>query len=102
VKWAQLEGHSGFLGYPLTDETGCPRRQGRFNHVEGESIYWREDIGVARGSWRHVRELWNSMGWETGRLGYPLNDERGSPDKGASTFQIDVRAFTRLWRGGCM
>ena len=24
VKWAQLGGHRGFLGYPTTDETGTP------------------------------------------------------------------------------
>jgi hypothetical protein len=24
LEWARLRGHRGFLGYPITDETGCP------------------------------------------------------------------------------
>src|ERR671933_143954 len=39
-KWAQLRGEGGFLGFPLTDETGTPDGRGRFNHFQGGSIYW--------------------------------------------------------------
>ena len=93
LKWAQLRGHSGFLGYPVTDETGCPDGRGRFNHFEGGSIYWRDDIGAheVHGA---IRELWAQMGWEVGRLGNPLSDERGSGDKRASTFQGGTITWT--------
>jgi uncharacterized protein with LGFP repeats len=93
VKWAQLGGHSGFLGYPATDETGCPDGRGRFNHFEGGSIYWRDDIGAheVHGA---IRDLWASMGWESGRLGYPMSDERGSGERRASTFQGGTITWT--------
>jgi uncharacterized protein with LGFP repeats len=93
VKWARLGGHSGFLAYPVTDETGCPDGRGRFNHFEGGSIYWRDDIGAheVHGA---IRDLWQSLGWETGRLGYPKSDERGTPDKRASTFQGGTITWT--------
>lgn len=93
VKWAQLGGHGHFLGYPLTDETGCPDGAGRFNHFEGGSIYWRADIGPheVHGA---IRDLWASMGWETGRLGYPRSDETGPADHRASTFQHGTITWT--------
>ena len=93
VKWSQLGGHRSFLGYPITDETGCPDGQGRFNHFEHGSIYWRGDIGPheVHGA---IRELWASMGWERSWLGYPLSDERGQPDRRGSTFQHGTITWT--------
>ena len=93
VKWAQMGGHSGFLGYPVTDESGCGPGAGRFNHFEGGSIYWREDIGAheVHGA---IRDLWAQMGWQSSRLGYPVSDERGAPDNRASTFQNGTITWT--------
>ena len=78
VKWAQLGGSGGFLGYPLTDETGCPDGHGRFNHFEGGSIYWTPETG-AHEVHGDIRQLWAELGWERGRLGYPTSDERDTP-----------------------
>jgi uncharacterized protein with LGFP repeats len=93
VKWSQLGGTSRFLGYPQTDETGCPDGQGRFNHFEGGSIYWRSDIGPheVHGA---IRDLWAQMGWERGRLGYPLSDEHNFQSGRASTFQHGTITWT--------
>ena len=93
VKWAQLRGHRGFLGYPTTDETGCPDGRGRFNHFEGGSIYWRDDIG-AHEVHGLIRDKWAELGWERGRLGYPRSDERGPNDRRASTFQGGTITWT--------
>ena len=73
-KYNDLGGASGLLGLPLTDETGTPDGIGRFNHFQGGSIYWTPATGAAmvRGS---IRNLWASQGWETGPLGYPVEDE---------------------------
>jgi LGFP repeat-containing protein len=73
-KYNTLGGAAGVLGLPLTDETGTPDGEGRFNHFEGGSIYWTERNGAAmvRGAIRHV---WAAQGWETGPLGYPVQDE---------------------------
>lgn len=75
VKWAQLGGEGGFLGFPLTDETGTPDGVGRFNHFEGGSIYWTPQTGAheVHGA---IRNHWASMGWETSFLRYPTTDER--------------------------
>lgn len=93
VKWAQLGGHRSFLGYPVTDETGCGPGAGRFNHFEHGSIYWREDIGPheVHGA---IRDLWFKLGAQAGRLGYPRSDERGAPDNRASTFQHGTITWT--------
>jgi uncharacterized protein with LGFP repeats len=34
-----------------------------------------------------IRELWSRQGWERGRLGYPVGDERDIPGGRASRFQ---------------
>jgi uncharacterized protein with LGFP repeats len=89
VKWSQLGGHRGFLGYPLTDETGTPDGVGRFNHFEGGSIYWTPDLGPheVHGA---IRDKWASMGWERSFLGYPTSDEhspKGDNHTRISAFQ---------------
>ncbi|MGH9222239.1 MAG: LGFP repeat-containing protein [Acidimicrobiales bacterium] len=77
VKWAQLGGNGGFLGYPMTDETGTPDGRGRFNHFEGGSIYWTPETN-AHEVHGDIRQRWSEMGWERSRLGYPTSDERDS------------------------
>jgi len=93
VKWAECGGHRGFLRYPVTDEIGCGPGAGRFNHFEGGSIYWRQDIGAheVHGA---IRDRWAQMGWQDSPLGYPISDERGSPERRASTFQHGTITWT--------
>jgi len=86
VKWAQLHGEEGFLGFPTTDETGTPDGRGRFNHFQGGSIYWTPQTGAheVHGA---IRDKWAAMGWERSHLGYPVSDERGSGNSRFSDFQ---------------
>ncbi|NKX53669.1 LGFP repeat-containing protein [Arthrobacter mobilis] len=86
IKWAQLGGTRGFLGYPLTDETGCPDGVGRFNHFEGGSIYWtpRTRAHEVHGA---IRSHWASLGWERSALRYPVSDERDIPGGRMSQFE---------------
>jgi len=74
AKWSGLGSQVSFLGYPLTDETPAPDLAGRFNHFQGGSIYWSPWTGdhEVHGA---IRDLWASLGWETGFLGYPTTDE---------------------------
>ena len=46
-KYNTRGGAAGPLGLPLTDETGAPDGEGRFNHFQGGSIYWTERNGAA-------------------------------------------------------
>ena len=92
VKWAQLSGVRGFLGFPLTDETGTPDGHGRFNHFEGGSIYWTPETGAheVHGA---IRDRWASMGWEGSRLRYPVSDERDTPDRHGRTSEFQGGAI---------
>jgi uncharacterized protein with LGFP repeats len=78
-KWAEHGGFWGFLGRPLTDETGTPDGVGRFNHFEGGSIYWTQATG-AHEVHGLIRDKWKSLGWEKSPLGYPITDELPTAD----------------------
>lgn len=85
-KWASMGWERGFLGYPLTDESGTPDGVGRYNHFQGGSVYWTPQTG-AHEVHGDIRGLWASMGWETSYLGYPLSDEYDCPPGRCSDFQ---------------
>jgi uncharacterized protein with LGFP repeats len=94
LKWAQLRGERGFLGYPVTDESGTLDGQGRYNHFEGGSIFWRDDIG-AHEVHGFIRDKWGELDWEHGRLGWPMSDEHDIPGGRASTFQHGTITWTQ-------
>lgn len=78
-KWKSLGWETGFLGYPLTDESTTPDGDGRYNHFQGGSVYWTSATGAheVHGA---IRSRWAAMGWEKSYLGYPLTDETETPD----------------------
>ncbi len=71
ARWAELGWELGFLGYPVTDETGTPDGRGRYNHFEGGSIYWTPETGAHEVSGM-IRDKWAALGWERSCLGYPI------------------------------
>lgn len=79
-KYASLEGNNGFLGAPTTSESTSSDGVGRYRHYTNGSIYWHPDIGAAEihGA---IRSKWSQIGWERSSLGYPLTDERSTPDR---------------------
>lgn len=83
-KYLALGGHERF-GPPTTDQTVTPDGRGRFNHFLGTpytraaSVYWTPRTG-ANAVWGEVRKRWAAMKWERGPLGYPVTDERRTPD----------------------
>ncbi len=95
-KYLALGGPTGFLGYPVTDESGTPDGVGRFNHfANAGSIYWTpSDRGVVdpRGHPGQVA----SLGWERSFLGYPTTDETGTPD-GVGRFNHFANAGSIYW-----
>lgn|GEM_PF-3087286 len=85
AKWASFGWERSFLGYPVTDERTTPDGEGRFNHFQNGSIYWHPDTGAHElHGW--IRQKWASLGWERSVLGYPLTDEKNTPD-GEGDFQ---------------
>jgi uncharacterized protein with LGFP repeats len=96
LKWGQFRGEEGFLGFPVTDETGTPDGRGRYNHFEGGSIYWTPQTGAfeVHGA---IRDTWAKMGWERSRLGYPVSDEgasQGVPGGRHSEFEGGTISWT--------
>jgi LGFP repeat len=93
-KYNILGASEGLLGLPLTDESATPDGIGRFNHFQGGSIYWTPALGAVmiRGA---IRNRWAAQGWETGPLGYPVQDEHryatidpaGDPNTAWSLFE---------------
>ncbi|MGY3564794.1 Ig-like domain-containing protein [Sinomonas sp. RB5] len=82
AKWAEKGWERGPLGYPTTDESKTPDGVGRYNHFNGSggaSIFWSPTTGAhsIRGA---IRAEWAASGWEHGPLGYPITDEKGTPD----------------------
>jgi uncharacterized protein with LGFP repeats len=86
VHYGRLGGHRGFLGYPLTDETGTPDGVGRYNHFEGGSVYWTPTTS-AREVHGAIRDEWARLGWERSELGYPVSDEGDMPGGRVSFFE---------------
>ncbi len=75
-------GLAALFGPTTTPELTTPDTVGRYNHFtggNGGSIYWTPNTGAfsVHGA---IRGHWESLGWEAGPTGYPLTDERTTPD----------------------
>jgi uncharacterized protein with LGFP repeats len=93
VKWAQIGGVRGVLGYPVSDEAGCGPGDGRFNHFMGGSIYWTSALG-AHEVHGPVRDKWAELGWQSSALGYPTSDIRADGAQQSGTFERGTIVWT--------
>lgn len=98
-KWVSFGCESGFLEFPLTDETKCPDNVGRFNHFQNGSIYWKPSIS-AHEVHGLIRNYWADHGWEKNPdLGYPISDE--IPTKqGSQNRYSDFENGVVFWKHG--
>ena len=90
ARYQSLGGARGFLGRPLSNELTTPNPAGRYSVFEGGSIYWT----AATGAWEvhgAIFEDWAALGWENGRLGFPLTNETATPER--------LGAFSAFERG---
>lgn len=87
-KWEALGWEQSFLGYPTRDEKGSPDGIGRISNFQHGSIYWTPETG-AHAVHSTIYKKWGSLNWERGFLGYPIADDKESPDGigRISTFQ---------------
>jgi len=86
-KWKHLGAESGF-GYPVTDEQHCPDGIGHFQHFQnGGSIYHLPALQEAHEVHGAIRDKWASLGWERGKLGYPVTDELSTQHVKLNQFQ---------------
>lgn len=78
-KWKALGWQASFLGYPVTDERTTSDKIGRYTHFQKGSIYWTPETG-AHEIHGAIRDKWSDLEWERGYLGYPVTDEKTTPD----------------------
>ncbi|MCA0144585.1 PQQ-dependent sugar dehydrogenase [Blastococcus sp. LR1] len=78
--WRKLGAEKSPHGYPKSDERPTPNGRGRFNDFQNGGIYWTTATGAhsVRGA---IYDVWAKYRYEAGHLGFPLTDERGTPDK---------------------
>ena len=79
-KWAQLRWERGPLGYPVSDRLDAADGQGTYSHFTGGSIYDHPVHGV-HAVWGAIGLRWQKLNSDRGPLGYPLTDERATPDR---------------------
>ena len=80
--YVRLGGH-GFFGDAIRNEAQLPDG-GKFQEFHKDtSIYWHPDAdsGIAHQIGGAIRGKWGQLGWEKGRLGYPVTDELSLPNR---------------------
>ncbi|WP_298155041.1 hypothetical protein [Flavobacterium sp.] len=74
-----LENQNFILGAPVSDEFRTPNKEGAGQHFEGGSIYWSPGTG-AHEIHGAIKDKWAALGWENSFLGFPVTDEKPTPD----------------------
>jgi L,D-peptidoglycan transpeptidase YkuD (ErfK/YbiS/YcfS/YnhG family) len=73
--WVNSGGESGRLGLPIAAEACGLVSSGCFQRFSGGNIYWNAGNG-AFAVYGGYAQTWGQYGRETGRLGYPVSNER--------------------------
>lgn len=68
------------LAAPTSHEAPTPRRFGAYNLFQGGSVYWSPSTG-AHPVFGSIRGTWGALGWENGRLGFPMTGEVATSTK---------------------
>lgn len=89
AKYRALGGCGSVLGAPVTEELSTPDGVGRYSVFERGSIYWTAQTGAFEVHGL-IRDKWRDVGWEAGAVGYPISDERTTPD-GAGRYNVFQR-----------
>ena len=71
--WKALSAEKGVLGYPTSGEYCGLTASGCFQLFENGSQYYTPATG-AQAVTGEVLDSWSARGWESGLLGYPIND----------------------------
>ncbi|MFR9752750.1 alpha/beta hydrolase-fold protein [Nocardia sp. 004] len=85
-KYAELGYENSALGFPVTEEQPLAHF-GRFSGFEGGNIYWSPLSGAWAVRNGPVLDTWRELGYENGKLGYPISDEFPIPGGVQQNFQ---------------
>ena len=74
ARWGTLGFENGKLGYPVTGENCGLKNNGCYQSFQGGDVHWSAATG-AQATYGAIRDRWGSLGFENGKLGYPLAGE---------------------------
>jgi uncharacterized protein with LGFP repeats len=80
AKWAAKGYERSLVGFPVTDEVALPNGTGAYNHFERGSIYWKAGTTQAFMVVGLIKDKWAEKGYETGPLGFPIQDDAPAAD----------------------
>ncbi len=72
--WGTLGYENGKLGYPVTNEICGLTGGGCYQRFQGGTIHYAPATG-ARATGGAIRATWGTLGYENGKLGYPVTNE---------------------------
>ncbi|MGV9611811.1 alpha/beta hydrolase-fold protein [Nocardia xishanensis] len=86
AKYAELGYENSWLGFPADEE--LPLKDfGRYSRFEGGNVYWSPLSGAWAVRNGPMLDAWQSVGFENGKLGYPISDEFAIPGGVRQNFQ---------------
>ncbi|MBD7995404.1 lysozyme M1, partial [Arthrobacter sp. Sa2CUA1] len=85
---------AGGLGYPVGPETCGIKNGGCYQNFQGGAITWTKSAG-AHPTAGEIRKKWQSTGFETGILGYPVTDETCTATKCTQRYEGGRIDWTR-------
>ncbi|MGW8535595.1 alpha/beta hydrolase-fold protein [Rhodococcus qingshengii] len=86
-KYGELGWENGWLGFPKSNEVPI-KDNGRFTEFEGGNIYWSPGTGAWSVENGPLFDGWKSVGYEGGRLGFPISDKFDIPGGVQQNFQL--------------
>ncbi|WP_328599731.1 alpha/beta hydrolase-fold protein [Rhodococcus sp. (in: high G+C Gram-positive bacteria)] len=86
-KYGELGWENGWLGFPKSNEVPI-KDSGRFTEFEGGNIYWSPGTGAWSVENGPLFDGWKSVGYEGGRLGFPISDKFDIPGGVQQNFQF--------------
>ncbi|MFI9405727.1 alpha/beta hydrolase-fold protein [Nocardia sp. NPDC052316] len=85
-KYAQMGYENSWLGFPAAEEQPL-KDLGRYSRFEGGNIYWSPLSGAWAVKNGPLMDAWQVLGYENGKLGYPISDEFPVPGGVQQNFQ---------------
>ena len=96
--WGSLGYEKGKLGYPVANEICGLVNGGCYQGFQGGTIHWSPSTG-AHATSGSIRTAWGALGYEHGRLGYPVSDETCGAANGACTQDFQGGTISRTALG---
>lgn len=98
--WSRNGWETGWLGYPTGPEIDNLKGGGASQSFQGGTVFWNGETGTTAAVKGATLKRFGQLGFESGRLGYPVTDEFAVPGGTAQIFdngQIHWQATAGAW-----